>query len=54
MHHTSLFMEKVGKALFKIRKCVEFDNPCSLLEKKMFDTLVYPILCKAVSFGMRI
>ena len=37
---SSLLMEKGRKAFFKIKKCVGFDNPCSLLEKHLY---VFPI-----------
>ena len=40
---SSLLMEKGRKAFFKIKKCVGFDNPCSLLEK-LFDSLISPII----------
>ena len=36
-------MEKAKKALFKIKKTIGLDNPCSLLEK-LFDNLVTPVL----------
>ena len=36
-------MEKGRKAFFKIKQCVGFNNPCSLLEK-LFDSLVSPII----------
>ena len=39
----TLLMEKGRKAFFKIKQCVGFDNPCSLLEK-LFDSLVSPII----------
>ena len=40
---SSLLMEKGRKVYFKIKKCVGFDNLCSLLEK-LFDSLVSPII----------
>ena len=36
-------MEKGRKAYFKVKKCVGFDNPCSLLEKR-FNSLISPII----------
>ena len=36
-------MEKGRKAFFKIKQCIGFDNPCSLLET-LFDFLVSPII----------
>ena len=36
-------MEKGRKAFFKIKQCVGFDKPCSLLGK-LFDYLVSPII----------
>jgi hypothetical protein len=39
----SLLMEKARKAYFKIKKTIELNNPCKLLEK-LFDSLVIPIL----------
>ena len=39
----TLLMKKETKAFFKIKQCVGFDNPCSLLEK-LFDSLVSPII----------
>ena len=38
-----LLMENARKAYFKIKKTIELNNPCKLLEK-IFDSLVTPIL----------
>jgi hypothetical protein len=38
-----LLIENARKAYFKIKKTIELNNPCKLLEK-IFDSLVTPIL----------
>ena len=46
---SSLLVEKGRKAYFKIKKCVGFDCPCSLLDK-LFDSFVSLIIlyCSAL------
>ena len=47
----NLLMEKGRKAFFKIKQCVGFDNPCSLLEK-LFDSLVSPFILYCSELGI--
>ena len=40
---SKLLTEKAKKALFKIKKTVDLDNPCHLLDK-LFENLVLPVM----------